>query len=76
LPKPNFTKIYSNLTQFIQICPDFIQNGINFIQICLKTLLVDAAASPAPTPLLSIEELWIVDVDTPLRHCGYATAQH
>jgi len=49
LPKLNKTlpkKFYPNFTQFIQI-----QIALNFAHNCLKKLLEDVAASPAPTPL-------------------------
>jgi len=49
-------KLYQILLKFAQILPKFGQIGLNyFAQICLKNLLVDAAASPAsPAPYMPL----------------------
>jgi len=54
---PNVIKLYPNLLKFYPIYPNwrnlfkFTQICSNFTQTCLKNLLGDLSASPAPTHL-------------------------
>jgi len=52
---PKLIKFYPNFTKFTQILSKSLSkiypNLPKFYQKCLKNLLGDAAASPAPTPL-------------------------